>query len=90
MWRVEGLPSGAGLLVVKRGPNTGSRFLLDRPVTLAGRHPDSDIFLDDTTVSRRHADFEAKPANSTSVASTAPMSTVNRWTRWCWPTALST
>lgn len=33
------------------------RFLLDQPVTAAGRHPDSDIFLDDVTVSRRHAEF---------------------------------
>ena len=54
---VEGLPSGSALLVVKRGPNAGSRFLLDQPVTSAGRHPDSDIFLDDVTVSRRHAEF---------------------------------
>lgn len=54
---VEGLPSGSALLVVKRGPNAGSRFLLDRDVTTAGRHPDSDIFLDDVTVSRRHAEF---------------------------------
>jgi pSer/pThr/pTyr-binding forkhead associated (FHA) protein len=54
---VEGLPSGSALLVVKRGPNAGSRFLLDQPVTTAGRHPDSDIFLDDITVSRRHAEF---------------------------------
>jgi pSer/pThr/pTyr-binding forkhead associated (FHA) protein len=53
----EGLPSGSALLVVKRGPNAGSRFLLDRPVTSAGRHPDSDILLDDITVSRRHAEF---------------------------------
>ena len=52
----EGLPSGSALLVVKRGPNAGSRFLLDQPVTTAGRHPDSDIFLDDVTVSRRHAE----------------------------------
>jgi len=44
-------------LVVKRGPNAGSRFLLDRPVTSAGRHPGSDVFLDDITVSRRHAEF---------------------------------
>ena len=36
---VEGLPLGSALLVVKRGPNAGSRFLLDRPVTSAGRHP---------------------------------------------------
>lgn len=54
---VEGLPSGSALLVVKRGPNAGSRFLLDQAVTSAGRHPDSDIFLDDVTVSRRHAEF---------------------------------
>ncbi|PEG38130.1 peptide-binding protein [Mycolicibacterium agri] len=54
---VEGLPAGSALLVVKRGPNAGSRFLLDQPVTSAGRHPDSDIFLDDVTVSRRHAEF---------------------------------
>ncbi|MDR3659311.1 MAG: FHA domain-containing protein [Mycobacterium sp.] len=54
---VEGLPSGSALLVVKRGPNAGSRFLLDQPVTSAGRHPDSDIFLDEVTVSRRHAEF---------------------------------
>jgi pSer/pThr/pTyr-binding forkhead associated (FHA) protein len=54
---VEGLPSGSALLVVKRGPNAGSRFLLDQPVTSAGRHPDSDIFLDEVTSSRRHAEF---------------------------------
>src|SRR5271166_5810292 len=54
---VEGLPSGAALLVVKRGPNAGSRFLLDQPVTSAGRHPDSDIYLDDVTVSRRNGEF---------------------------------
>jgi pSer/pThr/pTyr-binding forkhead associated (FHA) protein len=54
---VEGLPSGSALVVVKRGPNAGSRFLLDQPVTSAGRHPGSDIFLDDITVSRRHAEF---------------------------------
>ena len=28
-------------------------------VTSAGRHPDSDIFLDDVTVSRRHAEFRS-------------------------------
>ena len=54
---VEALPPGSALLVVKRGPNAGSRFLLDSELTTAGRHPDSDIFLDDVTVSRRHAEF---------------------------------
>jgi pSer/pThr/pTyr-binding forkhead associated (FHA) protein len=53
----EQLPPGSALLVVRRGPNAGSRFLLDTDVTTAGRHPESDIFLDDVTVSRRHAEF---------------------------------
>jgi pSer/pThr/pTyr-binding forkhead associated (FHA) protein len=56
--RVAGsLPPGTALLVVRRGPNAGARFLLDHDVTTSGRHPDSDIFLDDVTVSRRHAEF---------------------------------
>ncbi len=54
---LDALAPGSALLVVKRGPNAGSRFLLDQDVTTAGRHPDSDIFLDDVTVSRRHAEF---------------------------------
>jgi pSer/pThr/pTyr-binding forkhead associated (FHA) protein len=49
------LPSGMGLLVVRRGPNAGSTYVLDQDSTTLGRHPDSDIFLDDVTVSRRHA-----------------------------------
>jgi pSer/pThr/pTyr-binding forkhead associated (FHA) protein len=54
------LEPGQALLVVKRGPNAGSRFLIDKDVTTAGRHPESDIFLDDVTVSRRHAEFRRK------------------------------
>jgi ribosomal protein L40E len=54
---VATLPPGTALLAVLRGPNAGSRFLLDSDLTLVGRHPDSDIFLDDVTVSRRHAEF---------------------------------
>jgi pSer/pThr/pTyr-binding forkhead associated (FHA) protein len=54
----ESLPAGAALLAVKRGPNVGSRFLLDRDVTTVERHPDSDIFLDDITVSRRHVELQ--------------------------------
>jgi pSer/pThr/pTyr-binding forkhead associated (FHA) protein len=54
---VGALPEGGALLVVRRGPNAGSRFLLDVDLVTAGRHPDSDIFLDDVTVSRRHAQF---------------------------------
>jgi len=51
------LESGTALLVGVRGPNRGAKFLLDRDVVTVGRHPDSDIFLDDITVSRRHAEF---------------------------------
>jgi pSer/pThr/pTyr-binding forkhead associated (FHA) protein len=51
------LGSGQALLAVQRGPNAGSKFLVDKDVTTAGRHPESDIFLDDVTVSRRHAEF---------------------------------
>ncbi|MCX4552367.1 FHA domain-containing protein [Streptomyces sp. NBC_01387] len=54
---VDALPPGSALLVVRRGPNSGSRFLLDGELTTAGRHPQSDIFLDDVTVSRRHVEF---------------------------------
>jgi len=56
----KGSPSGSAMLVVKRGPNAGSRFRLDQPVTSAGRHPDSDIVLDDVSVSRRHAEFRTE------------------------------
>ena len=52
----DDLAGGAALLVVRRGPNEGSKYKLDAEVTRAGRHPDSDIFLDDITVSRRHAE----------------------------------
>ena len=50
-----------GVMVVKRGPNAGSSFALDKPVITAGRHPDSDIFLDDITVSRRHVEITRTP-----------------------------
>ena len=60
--RVSGsLPPGTALLAVRRGPNAGARFLLDHDVTTSGRHSDSDIFLDDVTVSRRHAEFRRTP-----------------------------
>ncbi len=62
---LEALAPGSALLVVKRGPNAGSRFLLDEDVTSAGRHPDSDIFLDDVTVSRRHAEFRREGSGYT-------------------------
>ncbi|KRV47950.1 hypothetical protein AQ490_04330 [Wenjunlia vitaminophila] len=62
---VDALPAGSALLIVRRGPNSGSRFLLDGDLTTAGRHPQSDIFLDDVTVSRRHVEFRRSPEGFT-------------------------
>ncbi len=53
----EELEGGRGVLIVRRGPNAGSKFFLDSDETHVGRHPESDIFLDDITVSRRHAEI---------------------------------
>jgi pSer/pThr/pTyr-binding forkhead associated (FHA) protein len=54
---VENLPAGSAMLLVQRGPDSGARFLLDSDTVSVGRHPDSDIFLDDISVSRRHGVF---------------------------------
>lgn len=54
---VAALPVGSALLIAKHGQASGSRFLLDEDVNLAGRHPNADIFLDDVTVSRRHVEI---------------------------------
>ncbi|BBY40340.1 glycogen accumulation regulator GarA [Mycobacterium mantenii] len=54
------LTRGSAMLVVKRGPNVGATFVLNQPVMNAGRHPASEIFLDDITVSRRHAEFRTE------------------------------
>ena len=59
---LEEVPAGVGFLVVKRGPNVGSRFALDHDIIRAGRHPESDIFLDDITVSRRHVEIRREGA----------------------------
>ena len=56
----EGLMPGDVALVVRRGPDSGTRFVLAGPVgtvITGGRHEDSSIFLDDVTVSRRHVEF---------------------------------
>lgn len=63
----EELEEGQALLMVKRGPNQGSIFLIDKDVTTAGRHPESDIFLDDVTVSRRHAEIRRREDGSFSI-----------------------
>jgi pSer/pThr/pTyr-binding forkhead associated (FHA) protein len=54
------LLAGQALVLVKRGPNAGSTFLMDAELTTAGRDPGSAIFLDDVTVSRKHATFERR------------------------------
>lgn len=58
----DALPPGNALLIVQRGPGAGSRYLLDTDSVRAGRHPESDIFLDDITVSRRHVEFTREGA----------------------------
>jgi len=52
---IEHLQVGSAMLLVQRGPDAGARFLLDQDEVSVGRHPSSDIFLDDITVSRKHA-----------------------------------
>ena len=54
------LTDGNALLIVNRGGGDSNRFLIDSDVTTVGRHPESDIFLDDITVSRHHAKFIAQ------------------------------
>ena len=53
---IADMPEGTvGMFVVRQGPKRGSRIALDSDEVSIGRHPESDIFLDDVTVSRRHA-----------------------------------
>lgn len=59
---ISALPKNSALLIAQRGPSIGSRFLLDADVSVAGRHPNADIFLDDVTVSRRHVEFSRSSA----------------------------
>ncbi|RRJ86253.1 FHA domain-containing protein [Gulosibacter macacae] len=60
---ISALPSGSALLIVRRGNNVGARYLLDTDLQIAGRHPNAEIFLDDVTVSRRHAEFTRSGRN---------------------------
>ena len=52
------LDHGVGVLIVRAGSQAGDRFTLDTDITRLGRHPDSEISLDDITVSRRHAEVQ--------------------------------
>jgi len=51
------LHTGTAALMVRSGPQAGQRFPLQESSTRLGRHPDSDISLDDISVSRRHAEI---------------------------------
>lgn len=51
------LGPGEAVLVVQRGMGEGTSYLLVGDLVTAGREPDSDLFLDDVTVSRRHAEL---------------------------------
>jgi len=70
---LDEVPHDVGMLVVKRGPKAGSRYALESPCTTAGRHPESDIFLDDITVSRRHAEFRRGDDGGYSVCDTGSL-----------------
>jgi pSer/pThr/pTyr-binding forkhead associated (FHA) protein len=60
---IAALPKSSALLIAQRGPSIGSRFLLGDDTSVAGRHPNADIFLDDVTVSRRHVEFSRSGVN---------------------------
>lgn len=57
---LDELEANQALLVAVKGPNTGAKYLIDTPITRIGRHPDSEIFLDDITVSRRHSEISSE------------------------------
>lgn len=55
--QISRLTDGQALLLANSGPNAGSVFLLEPGEVTVGRSPESAVFLDDVTVSRRHATF---------------------------------
>jgi FHA domain/zinc-ribbon domain len=57
---LDELPSAAGVLIVRSGPQAGMRIVLDKESFSLGRHPDSDVVFDDITVSRRHAEVDRR------------------------------
>lgn len=54
---ISALPDGSAMLIALSGPSRGARFLIDNEVTTIGRNPTNEIFLDDITVSRKHAEI---------------------------------
>jgi len=68
---IKKIPEGKSGLVIIKGPNVGDKFIINKPKLTIGRNPESDIFLDDITVSRKHAvliksgdDFKIKDSGS--------------------------
>lgn len=70
---LDDVPHDVGMLVVKRGSKAGSRFALEAWRTTVGRHPESDIFLDDITVSRHHAELRRSDDGTYSVCDTGSL-----------------
>lgn len=54
---IAALPNGSAMLIVLSGPSRGARFLINSELTTLGRSPENDIFFDDVTVSRKHAEI---------------------------------
>jgi pSer/pThr/pTyr-binding forkhead associated (FHA) protein len=68
---IRKIPEGKSGLIVIKGPNTGDKFFINKPEFTIGRNTESDLFLDDITVSRKHAsiikegsDFRIKDSGS--------------------------
>ncbi|MFI0432971.1 MAG: FHA domain-containing protein [Candidatus Nanopelagicales bacterium] len=59
---VAGEDQSYAVLVVRRGPGEGTAYTLEHPVVKVGRGPDQEVFLDDITVSRQHAEIRSTPA----------------------------
>lgn len=64
--RTSGIVDGP-VLVVRKGPEVGERFYLEKPRLSVGRDPGNDIFLNDITVSRTHASLEVSGGDVTVV-----------------------
>ena len=60
---INELQPGQSVLVVRRGPAAGTKYTLEKDLVTVGRHPQSDIFLNDITVSRRHAELRREGQN---------------------------
>ena len=54
---IAALSDGSAMLIALSGPSRGARFLINSDKTSIGRATDNDIFLDDVTVSRKHAEI---------------------------------